>query len=209
MTFCGKCGAKNPDDADFCFRCGSKLTHEEHEEPIRGEDGFPIIKELTPVQKQTQNYKLGVVICMIAVIAIWLYAVFFFPISYDVWITDVDAKLADIMQGDSDQADLVAGLVIFGVILLFLSVLFFGGIAGSIFLMAAFAVANTISGDSGDLALSISATNATTGMLLMVVCLALSVLTLYLARKAYMLNSENPKPAIDDIVKGFYTGKYE
>ncbi len=29
MTFCGKCGAKNPDDADFCFRCGGRLLHEE------------------------------------------------------------------------------------------------------------------------------------------------------------------------------------
>ena len=55
MTFCGKCGAKNPDDADYCFRCGGPLFKGEDaasgapvevpkEEPVREE---PIVETVS------------------------------------------------------------------------------------------------------------------------------------------------------------------
>ena len=36
MTFCGRCGEKNPDDARFCWKCGAMLLHEpERAEGVR------------------------------------------------------------------------------------------------------------------------------------------------------------------------------
>lgn len=33
MTYCGKCGTKNPDDCIYCFKCGAVLHHEGVEAP--------------------------------------------------------------------------------------------------------------------------------------------------------------------------------
>ena len=36
MTFCGRCGEKNPDDSRFCWKCGAMLLHEpERAEGVR------------------------------------------------------------------------------------------------------------------------------------------------------------------------------
>ena len=46
MTFCGKCGARNPDDSRFCWQCGAKLLVTqiaEEPEPVKAEE--PVVPE--------------------------------------------------------------------------------------------------------------------------------------------------------------------
>lgn len=68
--FCGKCGAKNPDEAAFCSACGAKLN--EGQKVVGGEaapvEQMPV--EQTPVteEKNSKNKKVGII--AVAVIAI-------------------------------------------------------------------------------------------------------------------------------------------
>ena len=61
MTFCGKCGAKNPDDSAFCFKCGAALVKGEStplvDEPVHPQPVVDNTPKSEPVQEKVTPEK--------------------------------------------------------------------------------------------------------------------------------------------------------
>ena len=59
--FCGKCGAKNLDDATFCRECGAPLNEG------RGENAATATRVI-PAQSSQRNRKIGIIAVAVVVV---------------------------------------------------------------------------------------------------------------------------------------------
>lgn len=80
--FCGKCGAKNPDNAEFCVECGA-LIGTAHKNP-----GGQATASSYPVQTNQRNRTIGIAaVAVLAVIVVLLIIVLFGGRSYKATVT--------------------------------------------------------------------------------------------------------------------------
>ena len=140
MTFCGKCGAKNPDDSAFCFKCGAELIREEPlpvpepvPEPVTETvpEPEPVVEtapEPAPESEDRSNLKAYAWVCIILAYVVGAYFLFFHRFGFTSEIMDISSTYYGLT--DLCEYSVVPEFIIYLTIFLFL--LTFTGYGGII-----------------------------------------------------------------------------
>ena len=220
MTFCGKCGAKNPDDSAFCFKCGAELvTYSAPEEvPAEAVEPHPEVDPITYEPRAEPDTKtgspfarVGGLLCLVLTYLFGFLLIFGFGINIHSADIDLVGSLWQIGTDAFTESNLVLVLTVVALVFLLLSFIPFSGTIASIFIMAAFTccqsltIPDSLFPGGEDIAIS---TNSGVGATLGFVLLLLSLLTTYLMYKTANQRCADHKVGFWTITKGFYTGEY-
>ena len=126
MTFCSKCGAKNPDDGMFCYKCGAELVREAavpEAEPVAETVPGPepiaeTVTEPVTVEEGNRNLKAYAWVCIILAYVVGAYFLFFHKFGFTSEIMDISSTYYGLT--DLCEYSLVPAFVIYLTIFLFL-----------------------------------------------------------------------------------------
>ena len=133
MTFCSKCGAKNPDDGMFCYKCGAELVREEavESEPVaetvpEPEPVAETVTEPAPESEDRSNLKAYAWVCIILAYVVGAYFLFVHRFHFTSKVLDITSPFYDL--GDVVGLEIPEALIIVTVVLFILTFTGYGGV---------------------------------------------------------------------------------